>query len=592
MINLILEISNIVAKFKKFQLLKNEVKLLEEYIVKIVRNHPSIIILEYIENEKIKLFPLHREVDLNSDNSFRFDNIITRIIDNNEVVVSFDFIDIEGNYIGTITPDNLITIYPILLNRRLNNKPLFKEDFNYTQRDYFSAFDSVIKHIEELSPDLAELISSRNTPDFLLLDALAYLYDRLQFYIDYAISNIDIEQARGKFLELLANFYSINIPIPSSSKLKINIILEIEKTQIPQFIKILNELDINAIEIKKIIFKSLPFSLPDEYKKISTTKGDFYFLDLPISFDISKVISSFIPESIGWHSYILYEQMNINTETFTIFKEAREYILTQQYVNPNRISLEVLNFPFSDYQIRLINDINSFYKVINEAEKLKVQYENIKPSYLFLPVYIDINRLGIGKLIFLDSLLEEFPSSIVVKATYGYHNGNLSNNAEFNGEEETFVYEITKDSVNLDTEIEIVYLKTLSNKNIKIEKNKTIKLKEIFKKFPFLKFKFHIIFSKYDKYEERVNGKKVILKSSDGTFPLSDEEIRSIILKSTTTFDTQTKLEYLKRAVVEEDYKALLFQNKIFDVLSVKIMGYYFPHYISIKEIEQSPENE
>lgn len=101
------------------------------------------------------------------------------------------------------------------LEASLLSQPRLPGSSDYTDRSYDMAFKSMVDQVTLVDPYLGKLVAAPGTMDYLILDLMAYLYDRLNTYIDFYASGALGMNARGEFLEKIAKYLGYT-PVPPS----------------------------------------------------------------------------------------------------------------------------------------------------------------------------------------------------------------------------------------------------------------------------------------------------------------------------------------------------------------------------------------
>jgi len=170
-----------------------------------------------------------------------------------------------------------IVVYPIegLINL-VPNKKFYSLDF--TQRDFESIFSNMVQLITKIDPELAKLISIPGTPDYMILDLMSYIYDRLQFYFDYAISQNDLFLSSFDIFKKIAKYYGYTIPRLSPAYL--DAMISFDKASLDSLFQLYPNFE--YITIKSIIDSPLEIIVDNhkfqlKYNEITLTKDDLFY---------------------------------------------------------------------------------------------------------------------------------------------------------------------------------------------------------------------------------------------------------------------------------------------------------------------------
>ena len=582
-------INKILSKFKYTGTLTSaDLNNLNAEFNKILSTNNFIAWIIYIKNNKLNFERIHNNFEENNIFEFKDNKLIINLLSQTLELTSEEF---QNLYIIPLE-----TPLPIPQIKPSQNQDLFDD---YTNRDYFAAYKSILNLISLVSPDLINLITERNSPDYLFLDAMAYLYDRLQFYIDFATNLRDPEKATGEYLDLILRFYGFDsIPYPLPSTLPIPIIMNnnLFPYIILYFLKdagynlLINpelRLKVSNIELSAIIETNL-------FKnKIKTTKKEAYLFLSKLIFENVKERLIYPKKSV--YSFLNYKYLTLNSTTFTLnFSISRNFKIFQRYVDPTTISLKLKN---NDGEIYPILNLLDYNKILLRAEQIRKEIENsnLPKTFKFIPVYIKTNRYGEIELIFFNSPLSDLTKydELEFELTYYTHNGADSNDAEYSEKEEIFY--ITKNNIinnDVSCTIEFIYENTLYQANLKDIINQADILYEKYNKKnpPIPNFNklpsnlFAIIYynittnnidtirsdlfqNQFDCYLDEIEN-----KSTGGTYPLTDDELRSIIkVPLQKQYWTISPIQYYKRAITEEDYEIILNSNPIVPIIGTKI---------------------
>lgn len=561
MITQLKEIYNILAKYKVSGLNNNDITQLNNYMKDITNNVPIISWFSYLENGLPKIVRIHNNYS---------DPAIFSLSNNNNLVISLN----SGDY--EISAENFLFFYIIPLEKTFPtpNITIPKELLlDSTERDYFSIWNSLLNILSLYSPDLVELITEKGAPDYLFLDALCFLYDRLQFYIDFASSIRNPDLAVAEYLDIISKFWGISIPSPSHSKIQIPIILS--KNFIKAILQAIGK-DLSSIPISyfgefsnnTIQFNIILENYPEIFKtEIKTSKGKSY---LNKSQNLIASLSGYPHKTIYIPLY--YDFLENKTTIYTIdLSVDREISLTDKYIDPNSIKIKPLNI--SNYETYLLYNLLDYNEVLKRALKIKEEIElGLKPeNYIFLPFYIETNRYGEAKITILDNLISEISAlgKISFEISYSIHKGAVMNEAEYSDSEDIKIFK-TDDIKDKLGNFQIIV--TLSNKTY------TTDLEEVLKKISTKQILMIIPYKKLDDFSDlksllpEINIADFQYKSFNGTDPLSDEELRAIMkIPLQSAPYTSVFSDYLKRAVNVKDYELLLYTNNIVPILNVKV---------------------
>lgn len=581
------------SKFKSGILTENEAKELKSNLMKLMSTEKIIGWISFIENDIQQLIRIH--------NNYDDLNFIDFIVKNN--IVQSIILDLKtGKF--TIDKDYFLFAYFIPFEKPLINphidisqRPDLSTD--YTVRDYFSAWRKVIELISIVSPELTLLITDRNSPDYLFLDALAFLYDRLQFYIDFATNLRDPEKSTGEYLDLIARFWGLEIFTPQPSKLNIPIVFRNEfiafliskATNIPEE-KILNLFSANfGIPIRSltILFRNLNFDLLEIKKEIKTTNGKAILNNIT---DFYIDLSNFPRENPRIYLEYKFVENKIETKTLNLDIE-RTIEIEDRYIDLESVKIDSIykeDEQITNYEIFYLYDLVDYNKVILRAKQIKDELElsKLKQNIFFVPIYLRLNRYGELEMTILDSPLEDvnLKGRITFVIKYSVHKGAYLNDSEFDDKQNIKILEVNYYDQNnlLNQLIRNAFVEIDTGTKIYTENLKKLVDEYWFKKHPSKHKIGAIIYSKLDENDKkdlRESLKDVLgsfnidshnHKSFGGTSPLTDDELRNLLkIPINKEFLTYSPIKFFKRAVNELDYEVVLKFNKFIPILTVKI---------------------
>jgi len=437
--------------------------------------------------------------------------------------------------------------------------PSITASADYTVRDYASAFRAITDLISLTDPDLAKLLGAPGSADSLLLDVLAYLYDRLQFYVDLSNSSWDIESASGELLDILARNLGYEPVPPLPSKLRIYVSFRPEftsqvaaylLTKLPMtdsekltLVDAYNSPDL-SVKLSAPAWAGLAEALP---KKI-TLEG-FSFYPESSSDELSRELSVSLTSSrayrvVGSEVPRVYVQRVPVSEVVHIdlaLSKSREVSLQYVPVDPSSIKLSSPENSFVEFVL-----ITGASDLMAAFHDIALSYQS-DPSKIKVPVFVSINRAGKATLTFLAPITGSFaPSSLAVEVSYATHDAERAN-AMF-PEGSVFV---PIDSQGLSS-LTVSYGKS----------RKVITMSELldsgfWSASPVAYWRIDPDYSTYGGY-------------SGDTDQLVRAAIREYV--SGVKASTLSPVKFLQRAVVEEDYELLLKSWNKQKILDVKVV--------------------
>ena len=335
--------------------------------------------------------------------------------------------DYYDGYLEVLTNNGEVKIYLYelegwviySLESSLLASPRLPGSDDYTDRSYDRAFRSLVDQVSAVDPDLGRLLIAPGTMDYLITDMMAYLYDRLQTYIDLYASGTMSTEGRGEFLEKIAKYlgYSPIPPIPAFFP----VVFKLSEDFLAIFNKKISKETIPVIVgkgISKLRMSLDNFDLNYFPKKIDLKGKSFWFVENDLVFPLS---SSREFRIYGEDGISLYTEGTLVDETFVIdFGKYNEINLTKYPVDLGSITISGFYLFGAIYYPKIIKVPKDLFDLYAKLGVRPISFGD------FIPILLFYDRDGKVKLVPIPTIRTQ---NLVaeLKITYRTHLGSEGN---------------------------------------------------------------------------------------------------------------------------------------------------------------------